>query len=167
MAETKGRGGCSRDGKLRGMALRLHVFPSGEYPSVPFVLAFAVSKTDVPEMDGPETDAPETDVPETDVPETKEGGDGEKPRRMSPTQKVCCCSFSTLWKVLVDLTVRLSFSGVYGSSDVWVWLMLTVVCVGAWLGRCVYECVWRSAWQKEHVLSWDIVLIIQLYEVCL
>ena len=25
----------------------------------------------------------------------------------------------------------------YGSSDVWVWLMLTVVCVGEWLGRCV------------------------------
>ena len=49
-----------------GWTLRLHVFPSPGYPSVPFVLAFAVSKTDVPE-----TDVPETDVPETDVPETK------------------------------------------------------------------------------------------------
>ena len=54
-----------------GWALRLHVFPSGEYPCVPFVLAFAVSKTDVPETDGVETDAPETDVPETE-----EGRDG-------------------------------------------------------------------------------------------
>ncbi len=38
---------------------------------MPFVLAFAVSKTDVHEMDGAETDAPETDVPETE-----EGRDG-------------------------------------------------------------------------------------------
>ena len=52
-----------------GWTLRLHVFPSRGYPSVPFVLAFAVPKTDVPETDAPETDAPETDVPETDVPE--------------------------------------------------------------------------------------------------
>ena len=29
----------------------------------------------------------------------------------------------------------------YGSSDVWVWLMFTVVCVGQWLGRCVRVCV--------------------------
>ena len=40
---------------------------------MPFVLAFPVSKTDVPE-----TDAPEIDVTVTDVPETEEGGDGGK-----------------------------------------------------------------------------------------
>ena len=85
-----------RDGRQTRMSLRhevetdgpsvLHVFPSWGYPSATFVLAFAVSKTDVPETDGAETDAPEThgaetdapetDVPETDVPETEEGGDG-------------------------------------------------------------------------------------------
>ena len=42
------------------------------------------------------------------------------------------------------------------------------MCVCGGGGRVVvYWCVWRSAWQKEHVLSWDIVLIIDLYEVCL
>ena len=82
------------------------------------------AETDVPETDGaetdvPETDVPETDVPETDVPETEEGGDGGRPRRMSPRRKVCCWwSFSTLWKALVDLPVSLS-------------LMIAVVYVGA------------------------------------
>ena len=113
-----------------GWTLRLHVFPSRGYPSVPFVLAFVVSKTDVPETDGPETDAPETAVSET-----KEGGDGERSRRMSPRRKVCCCcccSFSTLWKALVDFTLWLSFSGVG-------LVMLTVVCVGGWMRRCVWN----------------------------
>ena len=36
----------------------LHLFPSWGYPSAPFVLAFAISKTDSPETDGDETDAP-------------------------------------------------------------------------------------------------------------
>ena len=96
-----------RDGRHRRMSLRheaetdgpsvLHVFPSWGYPSAPFVLAFAVSKADVPETDSAETDDPwrrmpprrrplrrmsqrgrkaETDVPETDGTETEEGGDG-------------------------------------------------------------------------------------------
>ena len=47
------------------------LFPSWGYPSAPFVLAFTVSKTDVPETDGAETDDPETDVHETDAPETE------------------------------------------------------------------------------------------------
>ena len=69
--------GCSRDGWQRrkaeadapemesweGWALRLHVFPSGEYPSVPFVLAFAVSKTFVSLW---KAETEETDVPETE-----------------------------------------------------------------------------------------------------
>ena len=69
-----------RDGRHRRMSLRheaetdgpsvLHVFPSWGYPSATFVLAFAVSKTDVPETDGAETDAPETHGAETDAPET-------------------------------------------------------------------------------------------------
>ena len=76
-------------------------------------------ETDATETDVPETDVPETDVPETDVPETEEGGDGVRPRRMSPRRKVCCrWSFSTLWKALVDLPVSLS-------------LMIAVVYVGA------------------------------------
>ena len=37
---------------------------------MPFVLDFAVWKTDVPETDAPEMDSPETDVPETEAPET-------------------------------------------------------------------------------------------------
>ena len=48
-----------------------------------FVGAVTVSETDVPE-----TDAPETDAPETDVPETEEGGDGGRPKCLSPTRKV-------------------------------------------------------------------------------
>ena len=57
------------------------------------------AETDAPETDGAETDAPETDLPktdgaetdgpETDVPETEEGGDGGRPRWMSPRRKVC------------------------------------------------------------------------------
>ena len=87
--ETNGR-----DGRHRRMSLRheaetdgpsvLHVFPSWGYPSAPFVLAFAVSKADVPE-----TDAPETEAPESDVPEREESRDGGRPRRMSPRRKVC------------------------------------------------------------------------------
>ena len=46
-------------------------FPFQEHPSVPLVLAFPVSETDVAETDVPETDDPETDVPETDDPETE------------------------------------------------------------------------------------------------
>ena len=52
----------------------------------------------VAETDAPETEVPETDGAETDVPETEEGGDGGRPRQMSPRRKVCCCSFATLWK---------------------------------------------------------------------
>ena len=37
---------------------------------MPFVLAFPVSKTDVPETGGAETDVPQTDDPETDGAET-------------------------------------------------------------------------------------------------
>ena len=50
-----------------------------------------VPETDVPETDVPETDVPETDGAETDVAETEEGGDGKRPRRMSPRRKVHCC----------------------------------------------------------------------------
>ena len=70
--ETDGTGGRRRRMSLRWKAKTggPSVFPSWGYPPVPSVLAFAVSKTDVPETDGPETDDPETDDPETDSPET-------------------------------------------------------------------------------------------------
>ena len=69
------------------------MFPSEGYPFVSFVGAVTVSETDVPETDAPETDVPETDgvetdAPETAVPETEEGGDGGRPRWMSPRRKV-------------------------------------------------------------------------------
>ena len=46
-------------------------------------MAFAVSKTDIPETDGAESGGPETDVPETDGPETDvaETGEGDEWRR--------------------------------------------------------------------------------------
>ena len=59
-------------------------------------MAFAVSKTDVPETDGAETDVPETDgrrrgrKTETNVPET---------------EGVLLLFFLTLWKTLLDVTV--------------------------------------------------------------
>ena len=45
-------------------------FPFQAHPSVPFVLAFPVPETDVPETDDPQTDVAETDDPETEVLET-------------------------------------------------------------------------------------------------
>ena len=45
-------------------------FPFQAHPSVPFVLAFLVPETDVPETDDPQTDVAETDDPETEVLET-------------------------------------------------------------------------------------------------
>ena len=79
-------------------------------------------------------------------------------RGMSPRRMVCCCSFSPLLKALVDHAVWLMRAMVC----VWVW-----VWVGGWVGGRVVVCVWRSAWQKEHVLWWDLVLIIVLFQVCL
>ena len=38
----------------------------------------------------------------------------------------------------MDLSVWLSLSGVDGSSDVWVWFMIAVVCVGGLFGDCVW-----------------------------
>ena len=92
MAETKGRGGCSRDGKLGGMG------PPSSCLSIWGISICAIrlglrSLEDGRPRDGwrrdgcpprrmyprrrkAETDAPETDVAETDVPETEEGGDG-------------------------------------------------------------------------------------------
>ena len=57
-----------------------HGFPFQAHASVPLVLAFPVSQTDVPESDDPQTDVAETEdaeteVPETEVPET-DGADG-------------------------------------------------------------------------------------------
>jgi len=94
---------------------------------VPFVLAFVVPKTDVPETDAPETDAPETDVPETDVPET------DVPERDG--------------ELLFFFNIVESFSGSYCLI---IFEESNGVCV---CGRTVVNwCVWRSAWQKEHVL---------------
>ena len=92
-------------------------------------------------MDAPEREVPETDGAEMDVSDIEEGGDGGSRRQMSPRRKVCCCSFSTLWKALER------FSGyycliifVYRSSDVWVWLI--IVCVGGGgRGEGGYGCV--------------------------
>ena len=47
------------------------------------------AETDAPETDGAETDARETDGAETDALETEEGGDGGRPRWLSPRRKVC------------------------------------------------------------------------------
>ena len=91
MQEKKAEADAPETDSSDGWTLRLHVFPSWGYSSVPFVLAFAVSKTEVPETDGAETDVPETDGAETDVPETEEGREGGRPRRMFPRRKVCCC----------------------------------------------------------------------------
>ena len=48
-----------------------HGFPFQAHQSVPLVLAFPVSQTDVSETDDPKTDVDETEDPETDVAETK------------------------------------------------------------------------------------------------
>ena len=48
-----------------------HGFSFQAHPSVPLVLAFPVSQTDVPETDDPQTDVSETEDPETDVVETE------------------------------------------------------------------------------------------------
>ena len=69
----------------------------------------------------------------------------------------------------MGVTVSLALSGVYGSSDVRVSLMIAAVWVGLWVGLWVgswlgvYGCAWPSRWQKEHSFSWDILLIIELY----
>ena len=106
---------------------------------MPFVLAFVVPKTDVPETDAPETDAPETDVPETDVPET------DVPERDG--------------ELLFFFNIVESFSGSYCLN---IFDEINGVCVCVYVcvclcvcvcGRVVVNwCVWRSAWQKEHVL---------------
>ena len=43
--------------------------------------------------------------------------------------------------------------------------MIARVCV--FVGSCVgvYGCVWRSGWQKDHVFSWNRLLMIELYAV--
>ena len=48
-----------------------HGFLFQAHPSVPLVLAFPVSQTDVSETDDPQTDVAETEDPETDVAETE------------------------------------------------------------------------------------------------
>ena len=68
-----------------------HGFPFQAHPSVPLVLAFPVSQTDVFETDDlqtavaetedPETDVAETEVPETDNPETDVAETHDPPRR--------------------------------------------------------------------------------------
>ncbi len=87
-------------------------FPFQAHPSVPFVLAFPVPETDVPETDVAETDDPQTDVAETDDPETEvpetdvaetddpqtDGADGWR--------RDGRCALSTLCMVLVAVTVR-------------------------------------------------------------
>ena len=79
-----------------------HGFPFQAHPSVPLVLAFPVSQTDVPETDDPQTDVAETEDAETEVPETevpeKDGADGWRPDGR--------CALSTLCMVLVAVTVR-------------------------------------------------------------
>ena len=65
----------------------------------------------------------------------------------------------------MNVTVSLSLSGVYGSSDVWVWLILAAVYVGRWLGRCVWVNV-QERMVHRAFLSWGVILIIELYEFC-
>ena len=70
MAQMFGADGCPRDVKPWRMGPPSYGFPFQAHPSVPFVLAFPVPETDVPETEVPETDDPQTDVAETEVPET-------------------------------------------------------------------------------------------------
>ena len=85
MAQMFGADGCPRDVKPWWMGPPCHGFSFQAHPSVPLVLVFPVSQTDVPETDDPQTDGaetedPETDVVETEVPETEvpetDGADG-------------------------------------------------------------------------------------------
>ena len=46
------------------------------------------TETDGAETDAPETDGAEMDASETDVSEMEEGGDGGRPRWLSPRPKV-------------------------------------------------------------------------------
>ena len=111
---------------------------------MPFVLAFPVSKTDVPETDGPETDVPETDGPETDVPET-EGAERKTETEedqmdvpddagvfLEPSRRL-------QWLLLISFEwcewVQLCVSLVDNSSGVWVggWVV-GWVCIGACAG---------------------------------
>ena len=55
IAETDGTDGCPSDIKPRRMCPTSYGFLSEGHPSVPFVLAFPVSKMDIPEMAGGET----------------------------------------------------------------------------------------------------------------
>ena len=66
---------------------------------------------------------------------------------------LCYCVISFEWCVGVQPCSSLFDD----SSGVCVW-------VGGWVD--VYGYVWRRAWQKGHVFSWDIVLIIELCTVC-
>ena len=85
MAQMFGADGCPGDVKPWRMGPPFHGFSFQAHPSVPLVLGFPVSQTDVPETDdpqkdvaeteNPETDVVETEVPETEVPET-DGADG-------------------------------------------------------------------------------------------
>ena len=107
-------------------------FPFQAHPSVPFVLAFPVPETDVPETDDPETEVPETDVAETDDPQTDgaetddpqtDGAETDDPETDDPETEVPetevpekdgadgwrrdgRCALSTLCMVLVAVTVR-------------------------------------------------------------
>ena len=72
MAQMFGADGCPRDVKPWRMGPPFHGFSFQAHPSVPLVLAFPVSQTDVPETDDPQTDVAETDDPQTDVAETED-----------------------------------------------------------------------------------------------
>ncbi len=97
-------------------------FPFQAHPSVPFVLAFPVPETEVPETDVAETDDPQTDVTETDDPQT-DGAETDDPETDDPETEVPetevpekdgadgwrrdgRCALSTLCMVLVAVTVR-------------------------------------------------------------
>ena len=84
---------------------------------MPFVLAFPVPETDVPETEVPETDVAETDDPQTDVAETDDpqtdGAETDDPETDDPEKDGADgwrrdgrCALSTLCMVLVAVTVR-------------------------------------------------------------
>ena len=155
IAERKGTGGCPWDGKLRRMG------PSSSCLSISGISVCAIRLGLRRLKDGRPRDGWRRDwcpwdwCPWDGCPWDGCPWDGGRRRGrktetdVAETEGVLLLFFLTLWKALVDVTV-------------WLSLIKAVVCV------CVgvYGYVWRSAWQKEHFYLWDIVLIIELYEVC-
>ena len=146
MAETKGTGGCPWDGKVRRMD------PPSSCLSISGISVCAIRLG----LRRPEDGRPLDGCPRDGCPWDGCSRDGCSWEGCPRDGWCVVVLFSPLLKALVDHAV---------------WLSLMRARVGGWVGGWVVGrvvvCVWRSAWQKEHVLWWDLVLIIVLYQVCL